>query len=131
MHTTTIDQLRITRWDRPIAGDPLSIATPEALTALAPRLGPTATLFLHRCAWRFDVGMIAEFTSYDDLAAEFGVGTTQMVRTVERVIRFGYGRWVDTDCHQLEVATTIGTPPLAPLVAIRPTEAATIPADIA
>lgn len=131
MHTTTIDQLTITRWDRPVAGDPLSIATHEALTALAPRLGPTATLFLHRCARRFDAGMLAEFATYDGLAAEFGVGTTQMVRTVERVIRFGYGRWIDTDCHQLEVATTIGTPPLAPVVAIRPAKAATIPPDIA
>ena len=70
-------------------------------------------LFLHRFARR---GAIAEFTTYDQLAAELGVAPRQMVRTVERIIRFEFARWADDGCEILEVATEVGPPHRPPAV---------------
>jgi hypothetical protein len=116
MHITSIDQLTIVAWFREVEGEPLPLATAEALTALAPRLGPTSCLLLFRCAHRFDTGVLFETTNYPTLAAELGVGVTQIVRTIERLIRFGYARWVDDHCELLELATTIGSPTLAAVI---------------
>lgn len=108
MLPTDINQITITRWDRPVAGIPISMASDEALRILAPRVGPTSVLFLHRFARR---GGSAEFTNFDRLAAEHGVAPRQMVKTVERLIRFKFARWGDETCEVLEVATQLGTTP--------------------
>ena len=108
MLPTDINQITIARWDRPVVGIPISMASDEALRILAPRLGPTSVLFLHRFARH---GGNAEFTNYDRLAAEHGVAPRQMVKTVERLIRFGFARWGDEKCEVLEVATQLGTTP--------------------
>ena len=108
MLPTDINHIAITRWDRPVAGIPISMASDEALQILTPRIGPTSVLFLHRFARR---GAVTEFTTYDQLAAEHGVAPRHMVRTVERIIRFKFARWADENCQVLEVATEVGTAP--------------------
>ena len=108
MLPTDINQITITRWDRPVAGIPISMASDTALRILAPRLGPTSVLFLHRFARH---GGTAEFTNYDRLAAEHGVAPRQMIKTIERLIRFKFARWGDETCELLEVATELGTTP--------------------
>jgi hypothetical protein len=112
MLPTDINSLTIIRWDRDTIGATVSMASNEALTVLTPRLGPTGTLFLHRFARR---GAQAEFTNYDHLAGELGVAPRQLVKTVERIIRFGYARWADPACETLETAVQLGTaPPTGP-----------------
>jgi len=92
MLPTEVTNITIIRWDREVIGNLVTMASNEALDVLAPRLGPTSVLFLHRFARR---GGTVEFTTYDKLAAELGVAPGQMVKTVERIIRFGFARWAD------------------------------------
>jgi len=101
-----VHEITLTRWDRPVAGTPISLASDVAIRVLTPRIGPTGTLFLYRFA-AHDV--TTERTTYQTLAAELGVAPAVMVRTIERVIRFGYARWADTDCRLLEVPTQLGS----------------------
>jgi hypothetical protein len=105
MLPTEVTNITIIRWDREVIGNLVPMSSNEAIDVLAPRLGPTSVLLLHRFARR---GGTAEFTTYDKLAGELGVAPRQLVRTVERIIRFGFARWADAACETLEVATEVG-----------------------
>ncbi len=131
MHTTKVHHLTIARWERDVAGEEITIACPEGIATLAPRLGPTGTLTMHQCSHLFDSGAIAISTSYTELAARFGVGTSAMVRTIERMVRFGYARWADPACEVLEIATRIGRCPLADVVTLAKPPQMTSPLNIA
>ncbi len=108
MLPTEVTNITIIRWDREVIGNLVPMTSNEALDVLAPLLGPTSVLFLHRFARR---GGTAEFTTYDKLAGELGVAHRHMVKTVERIIRFGFGRWADNTCQTLEIATEVGFQP--------------------
>lgn len=108
MIPTDINYITLTRWDRQHAGDTVSMASHTALQLLTPRLGPTSMLFLHRFARR---AAIAEVTTYAQLADELGVSPAVMVKTIERLNRFGFARWSDPTCETLEVATELGSGP--------------------
>lgn len=108
MLPTDIKYITLTSWDRPNAGDTVSMASNTALQVLTPRLGPTSVLFLHRFARR---GARVEVTTYEQLASELGVSIRPMVKTIERVVRFGFARWSDPSCETLEIATELGSGP--------------------
>lgn len=114
MHTTNINTITIVPWNRETAGEPVPVASNHALETLPERLGPTATLFLHRCGRRFEAGALADFTSYAELATGLGVAPSVIVKTVERVIRFGYAYWADATCELLAVVAHIGQRPTDP-----------------
>jgi len=108
--TTPEDTTYITLipWDRPTAGTTVSMASDTALQVLAPRLGPTSTLFLHRFARR---GAQLEVVTLEHLAGEFGITPGVMTKTLNRIVRFGFARWHDIDQTALEVATKLGAGP--------------------
>ena len=104
----TTTYITLIRWDRPTAGPTVSMASDRALTLLAPRLGPTSTLFLHRFARR---NARLETIGLDQLAGEFGITPGVMVKTMNRMVRFDFARWLDDDHTCLEVATELGAGP--------------------
>lgn len=110
MIPTDTKYITLTPWVRQHAGGTVSMASDTALQVLAPRVGPTSVLFLHRFARR---GGLHEVTTYTQLASEFGVAPNVMAKTVQRIVRFGFARWTDADHSNLEVATELGsgTPP--------------------
>jgi hypothetical protein len=108
MIPTDIKYITLKPWDRPTAGTTVSMASNTALQTLTPRLGPTSVLFLHRFARR---GALVEVTTYDQLASELGIAPGVMAKTVQRIVRFGFARWVDTDQSTLEIATELGAGP--------------------
>lgn len=108
MIPTDIKYITLTPWDRPNAGDTVSMASHTALQVLAPRLGPTSVLFLHRFARR---GAQLEVTTYEQLASELGVAPGIVAKTVQRLVRFGFARWTDSTCESLEIATELGSGP--------------------
>lgn len=108
MIPTDSKYITITPWERPNAGDTVSMASHTALQVLAPRLGPTSVLFLHRFARR---GAQLEVTTYEQLASELGVAPGLVAKTVERLARFGFARWSDPTCESLEIATELGSGP--------------------
>ncbi len=108
MIPTDIKYITLTSWDRPNAGDTVSMASHTALQVLAPRLGPTSVLFLHRFARR---GAQLEVTTYEQLASELGVAPGIVAKTVRRLVRFGFARWTDPACESLEIATELGSGP--------------------
>ena len=129
MQVTPIDYLKLQPWMRAVHGNRVSIATGDGVDAIAPRLGPSATLLLYRCARRFADDDSFEWITYSALGREFGLGVRQLVNTIERLIGFGYARWGDMTCTVLSVATTINQPSPAPNVVTFPT--ADPPLDVA
>ncbi len=108
MIPTDIKYITLTPWDRLNAGDTVSMASHTALQILAPKLGPTSVLFLHRFARR---GAQLEVTTYEQLASELGVAPGIVAKTVQRLVRFGFARWTDPTCESLEIATELGSGP--------------------
>lgn len=108
MHTTIIEYITFTPWTAHTPLPPtVTIASDHALTVLPARVGPTATLLLHRTVRLLDGHEWTEWARYDDIATELGVATKVLIRAIERLIRFGYAHWADVDCTVLQVATHI------------------------
>ena len=105
--TPTADLLHIERWDDPFETVTIESDSDEALLFLAPVLGPTSTMLLHRLA-RALVSGGPVCWSLTDLATTFGVSLGQIDRTIDRLERFGYAH---RDGFTLAVRTTV--PPLA------------------
>ena len=89
--TPAADLLHIERWNDPVTTSVFDSDTDEALMFLAPVLGPTSTLLLHRLA-RALVSGGPVCWSLADLATTFGVSLGQIDRTIDRLERFGYAR---------------------------------------
>lgn len=100
------DLMHIERWNDTLVVARFDADTDEALMFLTPVLGPTSTLVLHRLARALNSGGPLCWT-LADLAATFGVSTSQIDRTIDRLERFGYAR---RDGFTLAVRTTV--PPL-------------------
>jgi hypothetical protein len=96
---------KLTVWNDPRAASGLQTDTDDALIYLSPVLGPTSTLTLHRLARCLTTGT-SRVWSIEDLAATFGVGTSQMRASLARLERFGMIRTVG---DRLEVRTRLAS----------------------
>jgi hypothetical protein len=109
--TDILDQYLIaTAWTPdPQPGD-MASDSDDALTWLAPHLGPTSCLVLHRLS-RY-LTMAPTFSiEYTEFAATFGVGPSQLKHNIERLCQFGHAR---RNGDTLKVARTFNlTPRLA------------------
>lgn len=104
--TPATDLLHIERWNDPLATGVFDSDTDEALMFLAPVLGPTSTMVLHRLA-RALVSGGPVCWSLTDLATTFGVSLGQIDRTIDRLERFGYARR-----DGFTLAVRVAVPPL-------------------
>ena len=118
MQVTPIDYLKLQPWTRAVHGNRVSIVTGDGVDAIAPRLGPSATLLLYRCARRFADDDSFEWITYSALGRELGIGVRQLVNTIERLIGFGYARWGDPGCELLQVVTDFSAPATASVVTL-------------
>lgn len=98
--------LRFTKWIDPLAAGGFDADSDDALVYLAPFLGPTSVLLLHRIS-RYLVPPAIDTWALDDLAATFGVTPSKLIASLARLERFGMIRTVDT---HIEVRTQV--PPL-------------------
>lgn len=83
---TTSTELRFTIWPDTNT-DGIITDSDDALYYLLPVLGPTATLVLHRVARHLRYTPEITFT-VDELAAQFGVGATQLRASLHRLQMF-------------------------------------------
>ena len=91
--TNDTPALQLAVWDDPLAVNGLQTDTDDAPIYLAPLLGPTSTLALHRLSRCLTTGT-GRVWSIEDLAATFGVGASQMRASLARLKRFGMIRTV-------------------------------------
>jgi hypothetical protein len=98
--------LRFTKWIDPLAAGGFDADSDDALVYLAPFLGPTSVLLLHRIS-RYLVGPAIDTWTLDDLAATFGVTPSKLTSSLAMLERFGMIRAVGT---HIEVRTQV--PPL-------------------
>jgi DNA-binding MarR family transcriptional regulator len=106
--TDILDQYLIaTAWTPdPQPGD-MASDSDDALTWLAPHLGPTSCLVLHRIS-RYLTTSDTFSIEYTELARTFGVAPSQLKKNIERLCQFGHAR---RNGDTLEVATTFRLTP--------------------
>ena len=106
--TDIIDNYLIaTAFTQPPQPGDMACDSDDALTWLAPHLGPTSCLVLHRIS-RYLTTSDTFSIEYTELASTFGVAPGVLKKSIERLCQFGHAR---RNGDTLEVATTFRLTP--------------------